>query len=489
MRSHFIFAALLAVIFLPVVAGATVIISEVAWMGTENSSSDEWIELYNDGAESVDLVDWTVESEDGSPKHVIKTGAELNTTIAGQGYFLLERTDDTVVPERADQIYTGALNNDGEKLMLKNATGDTVSTIDKVNEKWPAGCVATKATMQWSGSAWISAAATPKVANAPADLGCGTSEDNGATSTEQATSTGGTDTGGGSSGGNSGGSGGSSGSKIVSAHTSPAPLTDVGTVKLKVDAGRKRLGCAGVPLIFEARTNNFGMGGSRSFEWSFGDGLSTSGERVTHTYRFPGEYTIILNAEAGGEEAVSRAEVLIVAPQVVIEEVDINAGRVRLRNLADREINLGDWQLLATNNSYRFARDTIIKGRQVLDLPFVFKTLPLVGDKFSLLTPDGREASADIPSQVLGIATSSNLEASTTSAKLSRQELSNLRARLRELKLSARARNYSPTAEDGGGSTTQEKVAEQKLLPKSETITLTKPKGWWRQIVGRVLEL
>ena len=39
-------------------ARADVVINEVAWMGTQTSQYEEWIELKNTGSESVSLVDW-----------------------------------------------------------------------------------------------------------------------------------------------------------------------------------------------------------------------------------------------------------------------------------------------------------------------------------------------------------------------------------------------------------------------------------------------
>jgi phosphatidylserine/phosphatidylglycerophosphate/cardiolipin synthase-like enzyme len=102
-----------------------VVISEIAWMGTTTSSVDEWIELYNNTAITVDLTGWTLAAGDGTP--VIT----LTGIISPTGHFLLERTDDNSTPGvPADQIYTGALGNDGEDLVLRD---DASAVIDQVN--------------------------------------------------------------------------------------------------------------------------------------------------------------------------------------------------------------------------------------------------------------------------------------------------------------------------------------------------------------------
>ena len=46
-----------------------IVISEVAWMGTTNSTADEWIELLNTTATDIDLSGWTLYSGDGSQQY------------------------------------------------------------------------------------------------------------------------------------------------------------------------------------------------------------------------------------------------------------------------------------------------------------------------------------------------------------------------------------------------------------------------------------
>src|SRR3989344_6887087 len=77
----------------------SILINELAWMGTAESANDEWLELYNPTDAEIDLTGWRLEATDGSPK------IELSGIIAAGGYFLLERTDDDAVAEiTADQI-------------------------------------------------------------------------------------------------------------------------------------------------------------------------------------------------------------------------------------------------------------------------------------------------------------------------------------------------------------------------------------------------
>lgn len=97
-----------------VAAGASaVVINEVAWAGTAASPYDEWIELYNNTGQEIDLAGWLLRADDGMPS------IQLNGKISARGFYLLERGDDNTVSNiRADQIYAGVLENEGETLSL-----------------------------------------------------------------------------------------------------------------------------------------------------------------------------------------------------------------------------------------------------------------------------------------------------------------------------------------------------------------------------------
>lgn len=144
---------------LPVSASAALIINEIAWMGTSNSTSDEWIEIKNDSDSDVDLDGWILEAEDGTPR------IALSGHVGARGFFLLERTDDSTLQDiTADQIYTGALGNGGEVLRLKDASGAVADSV-YASGGWPAGDNTTKETMQRQGSGWLTAKATPRGEN------------------------------------------------------------------------------------------------------------------------------------------------------------------------------------------------------------------------------------------------------------------------------------------------------------------------------------
>jgi len=119
-----------------------VVINEIAWMGTKANTSDEWIELYNNSSTSIDLTDWTLSWSRGTSTHSITFFPTSTTTIAGYGFYLLERTDNDAVKDVSAGWFgsfgSGGLNNSGEKLELRDGNDRLIDAID-CSEKWFAG--------------------------------------------------------------------------------------------------------------------------------------------------------------------------------------------------------------------------------------------------------------------------------------------------------------------------------------------------------------
>ena len=119
-----------------------VVINEIAWMGTKEQWQNEWFELYNPNDSPASLENWILKSKEDNPQ------IALSGAIGANSYFLLERTDDTTVPDvRADQIYKGGLNNAGEYLMLLNSSGEIIDEVD-CTLGWFSGSNETKKTME-----------------------------------------------------------------------------------------------------------------------------------------------------------------------------------------------------------------------------------------------------------------------------------------------------------------------------------------------------
>lgn len=118
-----------------------VIINEVAWAGSADASTDEWIELYNNTAQEIDLANWVIE-DDGNP---LKIAAGK---IPANGYFLIEKKEKAVDGIAADVLMPLSLANSGDSLVLKDDQGNTIDTVNSGGGAWFAGDSAAKSTME-----------------------------------------------------------------------------------------------------------------------------------------------------------------------------------------------------------------------------------------------------------------------------------------------------------------------------------------------------
>jgi len=118
-----------------------VVINEIAWMGTivDNTANAnaEWIELRNLGSVPVDMSGWTLVATDGTPNISLSSSC-TNTVIPASGFFLLVRTNPTILGKTADCVFTGAMGNTGEVLTLSNSASTTIDSVNG-NPNWEIG--------------------------------------------------------------------------------------------------------------------------------------------------------------------------------------------------------------------------------------------------------------------------------------------------------------------------------------------------------------
>ncbi|MDD4803979.1 MAG: PKD domain-containing protein [Candidatus Pacebacteria bacterium] len=157
--------------------------------------------------------------------------------------------------------------------------------------------------------------------------------------------------------------------KIVnhySTHYVSEDLSDyVEEESLKISAGRERIAYVGTPINFTAKNNKDGK--KLDFKWSFGDATENKGNEISHIYKYPGEYVVVLNAQYNGEKAVSRTNVKVLEPKITLL---INQNSLEITNNGDDEINIGDWKIKGSQSEFLIPRDTIIspKNKVVLSL-------------------------------------------------------------------------------------------------------------------------
>jgi len=141
-----------------------VIINEIAWGGTVGlPSTDEWIELYNTTYNPIDFNGEWILTTSSDPSTINNNPPPnvkivLSGSIAGKGYYLLERQNDSVIKTiLADQLYYGpgnVLDDGGDTLYLYAPDGADYIKIDTANSNggpWPAGNAAGFGSMERYG--------------------------------------------------------------------------------------------------------------------------------------------------------------------------------------------------------------------------------------------------------------------------------------------------------------------------------------------------
>ncbi|HSE56736.1 MAG TPA: lamin tail domain-containing protein [Candidatus Paceibacterota bacterium] len=332
----------------PAVAFAAVDVTEIAWMGTAESQYGEWIELYNNGTDSVSLDGWKLYQDGGSALLF-----SLTKTIPAGGYLVVERTTPSVpdpLPAISDEAGTfggSGLANTGEHLVLKDASGTTVLELP-FQAGWPAGDAATKETMQKKGSGWITAAPTPKAATVDVGTNTNTEHVDDENTPETETSKTNTISGGGS--------------------TEPKIIW-----KPNISFIYPKQAFTGVPVRITATvTEESGVTRAGHFVWNMGEGRVIEQqllEPVTYTYQYPGEYVITLaytrrEAITSDAELVGQFSLSVTNPVLTLERD--SAGALFIKNTSTENIDLYQWKLLFAGNQYEFPRYSIVKAKNRL---------------------------------------------------------------------------------------------------------------------------
>jgi len=144
--ASFVFATVMNPLALSLVrasAPGQVVINEIAWAGSADSSTDEWIELYNNSNQAVDLSNWHIVDDNGDQDYKILSG-----TVAAKSYFLIEDHESTVANISSDAIIDLSLANGGDSLQLQDSANQVIDTVNGSGGAWYAGSATTHGTME-----------------------------------------------------------------------------------------------------------------------------------------------------------------------------------------------------------------------------------------------------------------------------------------------------------------------------------------------------
>ncbi len=332
----------LGLLILPMSVHAGLSISEVAWMGSLTSANHEWIELYNDGATSVEVDGWVL-------KDNLSLTIPLAGTVPAGSYIVLERTSDASSPASAFLIYTGALVNTGATLTLLDSAGGIVDQVVG-GEGWSeiGGNNETKETAQYTSTGWKTGSPTPGAENVT-------------TSSPP---------------------GGDEGDDAPPASSSPpyVPARSSGTSKKDISLKESEA----IPLVtiegphvvyvnqeipFSIGVRNVGRTIAHSFvhTWNFGDTTTASGTDVVHRYHYPGTYLLTVRSRFGKHNVLSEQEIKVLPVTFSLQRN--RDGVLMVSNDAGYVVDISGFTLRSTKDHFVFPQDSLIKAKATVPIP------------------------------------------------------------------------------------------------------------------------
>lgn len=345
-------------------AAGDVVINEIAWAGTAASPSDEWIELYNNTHNAVDLAGWTLlllKPATTTPSKVIV----LSGSIPAAGFYLIERTDENTTNIQADLISAFGTGLVDSGMILQLARNEVLvdRTPELCDNKWCAGfnnpkmsmerirpdadgvhaanwAVNNGVTMNGKDAAGNAISGTPKQKNSVYNNPSPSSLSESSSSLVLPSSS-------------------------VSSSLSPSPSHPIYPA-LTVDAGSDKTVLVGSLVSFIGSA--FGINNAPLFDgrflWNFGDGTLKESKTWEQVYYFPGTYTAALTVSSGPYSGFDTVEITAIVPALTIKNMQTGEdGFVVIANGSEVKLDLGgimvrdsaDAQFLIPKNTFILA--------------------------------------------------------------------------------------------------------------------------------------
>ncbi len=334
-------------------AHASVVISEVAWMGTSESANAEWIEFYNTSDDVIDLTGWRLYESGGDT--LIFT---FSKNIPGKTYFVLERVTPSVpdalpsINDESGSFGGSGLSNNGEHLVLKDSSGSVVAELN-AGSGWQAGDVESKQTMQLSNGTWITAEGTPKASPSTGTVG-------GSVEAPKPKSSG-------------------NASSVIQ-KPKPTSLSFV----LPEIVFRGKEAAFGVKTVIDGTDYLYGY-----YFWNMGDGTTYASERlqkIQHTYAHAGEYSVTFSfAYTMYSEPLlmETFTVSVIEPNIKVGIVESNGiNTLVIENKNKNILDVSYWKAINGQTTYVFPRysritpGAVIRVASTQGAPFI-KSFPI----------------------------------------------------------------------------------------------------------------
>ncbi|HMO78985.1 MAG TPA: lamin tail domain-containing protein [Candidatus Paceibacterota bacterium] len=335
---------------------ANVLITEIMYDPEGTDTGREWIEVFNNSEESIDLTTYKLFENNVNHKITEFSGGKL---ISSKSFAIIADNPPKFLIDHPNLtnslIFDSAfsLNNTGEEIAIIDASGNQT---DRLSYSSDLGAKGDGNSLQIYQGVLISAKPTPNQpnTNSPIATNDNTSGDGNSNSSEN---------------NNQNSSGQNSSNQNNSTHSGQNNLSKfVPKINFEIDIGRERYVLINTPVEFELFHNQENSSGIKVL-WSFGDGNSSVGKKTEHYFDREGEYNVIANAGYDKTYAIDRTKVYVFEPK--IEFSFIKSGKtvdLMLKNNTNQEINIGEFFIKTNGANFVFPKDTILSKNRVLYL-------------------------------------------------------------------------------------------------------------------------
>lgn len=312
-------------------SGGALMITEVFSNPVGDDNGREWVEIYNETTESVDISALSISIKGGSP--VFATPVSGGTILPPLGYAIIGSTVSGATKFLLDYpSYTSPLLKAPISLVNTGVTSIDIRLSGSVVDALPSYTAAKEGySYARHGNLFSALAPTPGAENGTDTTDPPPSE---ATTTSPV------------------------GSQVTIPQMSP-PGADI-----LLFLPNEKVVVAGAPTLFSiSSSNQSGKSISNmSYVWSFGDGGRGTGSTTVYRYFHPGRYVVVVDASNGLVAGKARMLVKAVAPDIFISSVvsDKNHSYIELTNPNSYELDISDWKVSIDGALFSIPHNTII---------------------------------------------------------------------------------------------------------------------------------
>jgi hypothetical protein len=293
---------------------SALVISEIQFDPDGSDTNREWVEVYNDGATTVDFSTYKFFEagvNHGLAAQEAKTLAPGEYAVVVQDYaaFVADYPSSTVKLFKS----SFSLSNTGEALSIKNSASSVQDSYTYSPSTTGSGAGLSE---QRVSGVWGKGVPTPGSVNAHTSTPA-TTTDSTSTSTATSTATSSAST--------------TSTTTVTENVYTPTYYTKSSwptTEKVYLKAGDNRIAITGKEISFKPRLLN----GDKQdiytgvYNWSLGDGYAKEGREITHTYQYPGEYSVTLEVILDKSTVEDTFFIHVIDPKFTIKYTDADTG-------------------------------------------------------------------------------------------------------------------------------------------------------------------